>query len=359
VALTPGAMSGLTHVLASGRDGHPGWVRLGRVVEAQSADVALFPFDLASCIKSEGDLAAVRSIVRANAEAGLRTVLGLTHDTTQRLSLGHPHAIVVRTSMLRSMDYPGEHPGAVTVADPLAGGAFEVRPWRSRAHVGFMGFAEADATHRVLRLAASGGPVPEGYVTAPDPGRVAAGHVAAPLETGSTPVLRQPINIGLHVRRRALEVLRSSTVVDSSLVVRDRYFGHYAPEAMRDLRTEYIRHLFGSDYVLCVRGAGNYSIRLFETMAAGRVPVIVDTDLVLPCADEIDWRRLAVWVPLEQLDRLDRIIANEHAEAGPRGFHDRQHEIRQAWAEHLSPAGFSRYVASRITTTWRGGEAGD
>jgi hypothetical protein len=128
---------------------------------------------------------------------------------------------------------------------------------------------------------------------------------------------------------------------------------------MRDLRTEYIRHLFGSDYVLCVRGAGNYSIRLFETMAAGRVPVIVDTDLVLPCADEIDWRRLAVWVPLEQLDRLDRIIANEHAEAGPRGFHDRQHEIRKAWAEHLSPAGFSRYVASRITTTWRGGEAGD
>lgn len=352
-------MSGGLHVLATERPDRPGWVRLGEVVDRDQADVALFPFDLASCLVCADDVTRLRSIVASNASVGLRTVLAITHDTTQALSLGQPDAIVIRTSMLGTQPYPGEYPGAVTVSDPLDGGDCEVNAWRERAMVGFMGFAEADATHRVVRAAAAGEPTPQGYVVATDPHAVRGGHVAAPMPAGPPPVLRQPINIGIHVRRRALSVLASSTKVDTSFVIRDRYFGHFSSDEMATLRQDYIRHLFGSDYVLCVRGAGNYSIRLFETMAAGRIPVIVDTDLVLPCADVVDWEGLAVWVPLADLDRIDELIAREHAAMGPEGFAARQRAVRAAWVQSLSPAGFSAYVASRVRTTWERGEGGE
>jgi hypothetical protein len=43
-------------------------------------------------------------------------------------------------------------------------------------------------------------------------------------------------------------------------------------------------HLLGTTYVLCPRGCENYSFRLYEALRFGRVPVIVDTDMVLPSA---------------------------------------------------------------------------
>ena len=49
-----------------------------------------------------------------------------------------------------------------------------------------------------------------------------------------------------------------------------------------------------SKFVLCPRGAGTSSFRLFETLAAGRVPVILSDDWVEP--DGVDWPSCSVRV---------------------------------------------------------------
>ena len=35
--------------------------------------------------------------------------------------------------------------------------------------------------------------------------------------------------------------------------------------------------MLASPYILCVRGAGNYSARFYEALALGRIPVLVNT----------------------------------------------------------------------------------
>jgi hypothetical protein len=57
-----------------------------------------------------------------------------------------------------------------------------------------------------------------------------------------------------------------------------------------------------SRFVLCPRGHGTSSIRLFETLAAGRVPVIISDDWVPPVGP--DWRTFSIRWPEGRADRL-------------------------------------------------------
>ena len=38
-----------------------------------------------------------------------------------------------------------------------------------------------------------------------------------------------------------------------------------------------------------MRGAGNFSVRFYETLMMGRIPLLIDTDIRLPLSDEINW----------------------------------------------------------------------
>lgn len=338
VAVTPGAFTGQKHTLA--RSAGEGCVLLGPVVSPDQAEVALFPFDLASCLRSEHDRSELLDLVASNAGSGLRTLLLLTHDHVAPLHLGQPESIVLRTSMQRSLAYCNEYPLPIVVDDPYGAGTFEPRPWTPLPVVGFMGHSGILGLHRAARAAQVG-------VTVPVPPGQAKGEGPTGQE-----VLKTPLNIGLYIRQRALKALRSSEIVMAWLVERDRYFGFFDPVVRLQLRDEYLRHLFSSDYILCVRGAGNFSIRLFETLAAGRVPVIVDTDLALPCADVVDWQRLGVWIPIGEIDRIDEVVARSHAGDGTEGFEQRQRAARAAFVDVLSAKAFAGYVGEHLQNEW-------
>jgi hypothetical protein len=107
-------------------------------------------------------------------------------------------------------------------------------------------------------------------------------------------------------------------------------------------RQDYLQDLWDSDYVLCVRGQGNYSLRLFETLAMGRIPVVIDTDLVLPFEEQIDWKNLVVWVEEKEIRRTAQHILRFHAELGSDGFLQRQRETRLIWEKWIEPSAFFR-----------------
>lgn len=132
----------------------------------------------------------------------------------------------------------------------------------------------------------------------------------------------------------------------------DDYFAG-APVDQRDrVYDEYVAHLLASDYVLCVRGRGNFSHRLYETLAVGRIPVILDTNLVLPLADEIDWRTLGVWVPLRELDSIgDRIRAFHASVRGDDAFAAAQKRCWRTYREVLAPFPFTQRLP-RLLAPW-------
>ncbi|MCB0202098.1 MAG: exostosin family protein, partial [Anaerolineae bacterium] len=93
-------------------------------------------------------------------------------------------------------------------------------------------------------------------------------------------------------------------------------------------------------YTLVVRGAGNFSYRLYEVLCCGRIPVFVNTDCVLPYDDVIDWSRHCVWVESHELKRMSETILEFHDSISPADFEDLQRENRRLYEEWLSPTAF-------------------
>jgi hypothetical protein len=49
-----------------------------------------------------------------------------------------------------------------------------------------------------------------------------------------------------------------------------------------------------SEFTFCPRGNGNFSIRFYEALKSGRIPIILNTDNELPFEKYIDWNKICV-----------------------------------------------------------------
>ena len=96
-------------------------------------------------------------------------------------------------------------------------------------------------------------------------------------------------------------------------------------------KREYISHLERNTYIICTRGTENFSFRAYEALSRGKVPVIIDTDVVLP--KEIAWDAVSVRVPYESLDRIYEIILHDYESRSTREFVARQTKAFSSMAE--------------------------
>jgi hypothetical protein len=212
------------------------------------------------------------------------------------------------------------------VASYCSGSLIE-RPWRPRPTVGFCGLARSK-------------PLPRRLI-----GDLAFRAVTAAREHRMDP---SP-HLGEMLRERAVSLLQRDPRLDTNFILRDSkvFFRDADSRDLVDVRREYVDNLVTSDYVLCIRGSGNYSYRLYEALCTGRVPVIVDTDLALPLPDQIAWRELAVWVGAHQLDEIGDRVLEFHSRQTARGYVDLQQRLRELWLQRLSPQGFFGWLSQR------------
>ncbi len=75
----------------------------------------------------------------------------------------------------------------------------------------------------------------------------------------------------------------------------------------------YAETIQASKFVLCPRGVSASSVRLFETMQTGRVPVIISDSWVEPTGPA--WDEFSIRVNERQLDRIVPILENRESEA--------------------------------------------
>jgi hypothetical protein len=157
----------------------------------------------------------------------------------------------------------------------------------------------------------------------------------------------------MELRARAIRTLYASRWVETNFCFRDSTWidedGNVGPyNSSERYRRAYVANILESDYVLCTRGWGNFSFRLYETMCLGRIPIFVDSDCVLPASDVVDWRSLSIWVDAGEIAALPEIVLREHERMTPEEFVDRQFRCRLAWDQHLSPHGFFRDLRTTL-----------
>lgn len=123
------------------------------------------------------------------------------------------------------------------------------------------------------------------------------------------------------------------------------------------VRAAFWSNIFNSDYTLCIRGGGNFSYRFYEVLAAGRIPLFVNTRCVLPFDNEIDWRRHCVWVEEQEMDRIGEIVREFHSRISREEFHALQMANRRLWETRLEPLSFYVRLDARHFTPAGNGNA--
>jgi hypothetical protein len=91
-------------------------------------------------------------------------------------------------------------------------------------------------------------------------------------------------------RFKYLKKMESHDKIITDFIYRDKYRAGAVSQLQREKSTEeFFENLNNSPYTFCLRGAGNFSVRFYESLASGRIPVLIDTDVQLPLENQIDW----------------------------------------------------------------------
>jgi hypothetical protein len=136
---------------------------------------------------------------------------------------------------------------------------------------------------------------------------------------GSTSLLRK--------RMYRLEFNRSDVLIEDTSAY--RHWDLSRPNR-EQLQRAYAKTLAASTFVLCPRGAGTGSIRLFEVMQAGVAPVLISDHYPLP--PHVPWDTFLLRIAEKDIARLPQLIEPHLASSAERG-----RLARQAWLDHFAP----------------------
>jgi hypothetical protein len=125
--------------------------------------------------------------------------------------------------------------------------------------------------------------------------------------------LKHPRGYFMDTAHKSLPILSAGTAEQ-----RDAFWKNYADIARR------------SKFVLCPRGIGTSSVRLFEMMKMGRAPVILADDWVAPEGPK--WNEFSIRVPEAEVMNLPAILEKREGEAIAMG-----QRARQEWERWFGP----------------------
>lgn len=166
-------------------------------------------------------------------------------------------------------------------------------------------------------------------------------------------IMRQgPHKQGIYFRRHALASLANDQRIECNTIIRKRYSAHRntieIPPAQA--REEYIRSIQNAHFTLAPRGDGNYSLRFYETLSLGRIPVLIDTDTPLPLQDKIDYDACIVRVPWQEVDHVGDYIVRFFECHNEAQLREAQQRAREIFESFLYMPKFLNYLFAKIVS---------
>ena len=155
---------------------------------------------------------------------------------------------------------------------------------------------------------------------------------------------------GVYFRRKLISIFRKSKNVKTSFIIRETFSGNKktikgSPEK---IRSEYIENIKNSDFVLAPKGDGNYSLRFFEALSMGRIPIVLDTSAVLPLDDVIDYSKIAVFVDLKDAEKSSEKVLEFYNKLDEKEFKERQLKAREVFENYLKVDCFFRFSLKKL-----------
>ncbi len=130
------------------------------------------------------------------------------------------------------------------------------------------------------------------------------------------------------LRRRMVQIRDDRSVIEDTS--RFDFFNSHGA-AIAAARRRYAVVTYRSKFILCPRGAGTSSLRMYEAMEAGRTPVVLSDQWVAPRGPE--WASAVVRVPERDVRRLPDLL--RELEQDWRSYAEAAYRI---WSDWFSPA---------------------
>ena len=154
-----------------------------------------------------------------------------------------------------------------------------------------------------------------------------------------TQYVPDPVLPSLLKRKQILHQLETIDGIDTNFNIRES-FAVGTVGGNKVARSQYINNIINSDYTFCYRGAANYSLRFYEALCLGRIPLFVNTDCMLPFADKVSWKDVCLWVEEHNVKYIGDAVLDFHHSITASDFIDRQYYCREIWEKYLSTKGF-------------------
>lgn len=242
--------------------------------------------------------------------------------------------IILRPSGYKSKFTGNEYALPAFIADPLKKHyqteEVKMRPYNAIPVVGFCGQANPAALNAIKEIVSTVYRNLKGYLGL---------SKNEPQQLLSTSYLRASI----------LNSLQKSSALKTNFIFRKKYRAGVTQDKDTHKTTlEFYDNLRDSDYVVCVRGAGNFSVRFYETLAMGRIPLFINTDCALPLDTRINWKKHGVWVEYKDRDKVAQKVKQFHEALSKQDFMALQHANRSLWENQLQMGGFYKTVFDEV-----------
>lgn len=93
----------------------------------------------------------------------------------------------------------------------------------------------------------------------------------------------------------------SNSGLKTNFILRDSYIFNLQENHKKEFEDNMNENLF----TLCYRGRGNFSVRFYETLMRGRIPIQINSSSIFPYVDEIDYSEIGIFIEEEDLEKID------------------------------------------------------
>ena len=92
-------------------------------------------------------------------------------------------------------------------------------------------------------------------------------------------------------------------------------------------------------FTLCYRGGGNFSVRFYETLMMGRIPIQINSSSIFPYENKIDYSKIGIFIEDDELTKNDfvSIIKNFYYSKTKKQLLDIQKNNREIYLKYFHP----------------------
>ncbi len=154
---------------------------------------------------------------------------------------------------------------------------------------------------------------------------------------------------GVILRENIINIIEKSKIVRNNFIIRKSYSGNTKTISLdpKIAREEYINSIKDSDYYLCPKGDGNFSVRFFECLSLGRIPVLINTDIDLPFSNIVDYKDFIIKIDMGDIRNIDKIVYDHYFKTNNNDFINIQKRCRNVFDQYLNIHVFFMNVLKR------------